>query len=300
MIKEFKDLLSNKDDLDILFKQPIKERKYPSLKVFNKNMFHEIDALYLPYSQHNQSNKSPYKYLLTVIDVHNGLCDARPLKTNSMNEIIENLDNIYTKSKYLERPNTLQGDNQFNNKQFRDFCNGYVRGRFNKRLKKIHLKISIPYRHRQQAHIERLNQTIGQMIFLYQTNKEIETNKQYTEWHEHIRTIIDFINNYKLKDLNKNYEKEIKIDNDFVFNKKTKYTIREGTKVKILLDTPQNIFGNKLSGKHRKSDIYWSTDDYIVLNCIMLPGNPPLYKVKNLKTGEIPNALYTNEQLQII
>ena len=27
---------------------------------------------------------------------------------------------------------------------------------------------------------------------------------------------------------------------------------------------------------------------------------PPLYKMKNLKTGEIPNALYTNEQLQII
>ena len=32
----------------------------------------------------------------------------------------------------------------------------------------------------------------------------------------------------------------------------------------------------------------------------MFPGNSPLYKLKNLKTGEIPNALYTNEQLQII
>ena len=39
---------------------------------------------------------------------------------------------------------------------------------------------------------------------------------------------------------------------------------------------------------------------FIILNCIMLPGNPPLYKVKNLKTGEIPNTLFTNEQLQII
>ena len=94
MIKEFKNLLKNKEELNVLFKQPTKERKYPSLKIFNKNMFHEIDVLYLPYSQHNQSNKSPYKYLLTVIDVYNGLCDARPLKTNSMNEIIENLDNI--------------------------------------------------------------------------------------------------------------------------------------------------------------------------------------------------------------
>ena len=32
----------------------------------------------------------------------------------------------------------------------------------------------------------------------------------------------------------------------------------------------------------------------------MLPGNPPLYKAKNIKTDEITDALYTNEQLQII
>ena len=300
MIKEFKELLKNKEDLDILYKQPTKERIYPNLKVFNKNVFHEIDVLYLPYSQHNQSKSSPYKYLLTLIDVHNGLCDARPLKSNSMDEIIKNLNDIYKKSKYLERPKTIQGDNQFDNKKFRDFCNGYVDGRLNTRLQKIKIKISIPYRHRQQAHIERLNQTIGQMVFLYQTDKELKTNKPYTEWHEHIKTIIDFINEYKLRDLNKNYEKEIKINSEFVFNKKTKYTIREGTRVKILLDTPQTVYGDKLPGKHRKSDIYWSVDDYIVLNCVMLPGNPPLYKVKNIKTGDIPDTLYTNEQLQII
>ena len=32
----------------------------------------------------------------------------------------------------------------------------------------------------------------------------------------------------------------------------------------------------------------------------MLPGNPPVYKVKNIKTGETPDTLYTNEQLRII
>ena len=48
------------------------------------------------------------------------------------------------------------------------------------------------------------------MVFLYQTDKELKTNKPYTEWHEHIKTIINFINDYKLRDLNKNYEKEIK------------------------------------------------------------------------------------------
>ena len=82
-----------------------------------------------------------------------------------MDEIIKNLNDIYKKSKYLERPKTIQGDNQFDNKKFRDFCNGYVDGRLNTRLQKIKIKISIPFRHRQQAHIERLNQTIGQMVF---------------------------------------------------------------------------------------------------------------------------------------
>ena len=59
---------------------------------------------------------------------YNGFCDARPLKSNSMDEIIKNLNDIYKKSKYLERPKTIQGDNQFDNKKFRDFCNGYVDG----------------------------------------------------------------------------------------------------------------------------------------------------------------------------
>ena len=71
-------------------------------------MFHEIDVLCLPYNQHNQANKSPYKYSLTSIDVRNGLCDSRPLKTNSMSETIENLDSAYTKSKHMERLNTYK------------------------------------------------------------------------------------------------------------------------------------------------------------------------------------------------
>ena len=45
-----------------------------------------------------------------------------------MDETIKNLNDIYKKSKYLERPKTIQGDNQFDNKKFRDFCNGYVDG----------------------------------------------------------------------------------------------------------------------------------------------------------------------------
>ena len=54
-----------------------------------------------------------------------------------MDEIIKNLNNIYKKSKYLERLKAIQGDNQFNNKKFRGFCNGYIDGRLNTRLQKM-------------------------------------------------------------------------------------------------------------------------------------------------------------------
>ena len=42
MIKEFKDLLSNKDDLDILFKQPIKELNILVLKYLIKICFMKL------------------------------------------------------------------------------------------------------------------------------------------------------------------------------------------------------------------------------------------------------------------
>ena len=45
-----------------------------------------------------------------------------------MDEIIKNLNDIYKETKYLERLKTIQGDNQFVIKKFRDFCNGYVDG----------------------------------------------------------------------------------------------------------------------------------------------------------------------------
>ena len=41
----------------------------------------------------------------------------------------------YKKSKKLKRPKTIQGDNQFDNKKIRDFCNGYVYGKLNIRLR---------------------------------------------------------------------------------------------------------------------------------------------------------------------
>ena len=44
----------------------------------------------------------------------------------------------------------------------------------------------------------------------------------------------------------------------------------------------------------------WSTNNYVVDECVLIPGNPPLYYVRNTKTGEKLNALYPAEQLLIL
>ena len=67
----------------------------------------------------NIINQKPHRTFF--IDIHNGLRDIRPLKSNTIDEIIKNLNDIYNKTKYLERPKTIQGDNQFDNKKFRIF-----------------------------------------------------------------------------------------------------------------------------------------------------------------------------------
>ena len=299
MIKDFKKLMENEEDIEALYKKPTKEIIYPHAYITDKNILHMIDILYLP-------EDKGFKYLLVVVDCNNKLCDGRPLKSLEMDEIIINLDDIYKKSKYLKRPETLQADNQFKTKKFIDYCeNGVVHSKYgsskkNNRAQFIKLKISLPYRHRQQSIIERLNQTLGIMIFLKQADDEVKKGVNNTKWVDCIHSIIDFINKYKMKYLDVDYVKKIEIPDDFVFNSKTRYIIADGVIVKVLLDQPEDIEGRKLQGKHRATDRYWTTDNYKVLNSYLFPGNPPLYKVQNLRTKEIPKALYTNEQLNIL
>lgn len=300
MIKEFRKRFKQQDEDKImeLYRKPIKEERYPHVYVPDKNILHMIDVLYLP-------NDNGFKYLLVVVDCNNRLCDARPLKSLNMNEIIKELDDIYKKSKFLERPQIIQGDNQFKNKKFTDYCNDgsmLVNGKIknNNRYNPIKLKIALPYRHRQQSIVERLNQTIGILIFLIQASKEIKTHKNNSKWTDSIKTVIDFINENKGKYLDVDNVKKIEIPDKFIFNSKTRYIIADGTIVKVLLDQPEDIEGNKLNGKRRATDRYWTLDDYIVLSSYLFPGNPPLYKVQNTRTKEIPAALYTNEQLNIL
>jgi transposase InsO family protein len=276
----------NKELLKELHKKPIKEKSFPHLNINSPHILNEIDILYLP------SDKG-FKYLLTCIDVYNSLCNAQPLKNNGMNNILKKLDDIYEKSDYLSYPNCIQADNQFNNKYFKKWCKD----------REINTRFSAPYNHRQQAHIERLNQTIGKKIFEYQEEKELETDKPCKKWLNVYKKTIDEINEKHLEKLDDNLKKKDEEDEEakIEFNKKTDYLIENGSHVRLRLDHPETLQGKKLNGNFRKTDIrYRNKPLYEVVESYLFPNSPPLYKLKDLSTNKIISGKYTNERLQII
>ena len=157
--------LKNESIVSQLYKQPQKEIPATHKMIYKPNYEHEIDILYVP-------RDGEYLYILSVVDCHNSLCDARPLKSRKGEEIVNNLNDIYNKSKYLKKPQHIHVDNEFNKTYFSKYCEE----------NDIKLHTAAPYRSRQQAHVERLNQEIGRLIFRMELDEEIDTGKTSTRW----------------------------------------------------------------------------------------------------------------------
>jgi len=269
--------MDKEDIIKQLYKRQPKEIPPNHKEVYKSNFEHQIDILYVPQDK-------TYKYILTIIDVNNSLCDARGLTNQSTKQIIDKLEDIYSKSKYLKYPFKLQCDGQFDNQMFKNWCESH----------NIMLSIGEPYRSRQQAHIERLNETLGEKIFKKQLEKEIETNKTSKEWVKYLPVIIKELNerrlNYVDEDLNnkeKLKEKEPKIrDGD--------YYIPIGSIVRVALEHPIDYINEKiLPGDFRKVDIKYSKDLYKVIDSYIVPNNPILYRIVKILN---PNVIYNDEK----
>ena len=77
--------------------------------------------------------------------------------------------------------------------------------------------------------------------------------------------------------------------------------LSEGTKVRVALDEPHAVTGEKLHGTFRASDIRWDPKIHTVKKCILTPDQPPIYLVNGPhgKLG-ISRAAYTRNNLQIV
>ncbi|GET54166.1 chromo domain-containing protein LHP1-like [Rhizophagus irregularis DAOM 181602=DAOM 197198] len=77
--------------------------------------------------------------------------------------------------------------------------------------------------------------------------------------------------------------------------------LSEGTRVRVKLDEPISVLGNKLHGKFRTGDIRWNPNIRVIKKMILSPEQPPTYLL-NGPHGRlgVSRCAYTRKELQVV
>lgn len=271
---------SKYDELFTIPKSDVKD-EIPHIKknIFESNILHQADILYLPTSQFG------YKYCLVIVDVYNSKIDAVALKSKTGNDIVNGLKTIYITRDILELPLRIQFDNgkEFNNSDVKDF------------LKKMKTtpKYTLTNRHRQNSVVENANNRLGALILKFQAVNEIENKKKVKSWHTHLNKFIDYLNSKVIKTHDYDPYEDVAGNTDLI----EIYNV--GDKVRKILDYPITAHDDKrITGKFRSGDIRFSKDVFTIKHIILNPGMPPLYVVNKKNSDDIDSSVaYTKKQL---
>jgi hypothetical protein len=277
-IVEFIDHLKNskKTELKSLYKRPVKEKggEMPKTQVFNKNVYHQADILYMP-------EDKGFKYILVVVDPYDNTVDAEPVKDilSKDNDVYKAFKTIYSRNN-LDFPNILTLD------RGAEFTQDSVKKYFKDNY--VHIKYALPGRSRQLATVERMNQRIGTILLKRMANQELITGETSKEWFDDLKPLIKYYNEHKKKPL----KEEIKPDP--IANEYTGDLLKIGTKVRLQLDKPvDNVKGKRLIGEFRSGDARWTQKIYKITEVLLKPGFPPMYL-----TDSDDNVARTKNQLQ--
>ncbi|GBC52820.2 chromobox protein homolog 3 [Rhizophagus irregularis DAOM 181602=DAOM 197198] len=83
-------------------------------------------------------------------------------------------------------------------------------------------------------------------------------------------------------------------------SKKTEL-LSEGTHVRVKLDEPISVLGNKLHGKFRTGDIRWNPNIRVIKKMILSPEQPPTYLLDGPHGRlDVSRCAYTRKELQIV
>ena len=273
-----------KSTLENLLTIPIKDtgKSKPHINVGEANYMYQVDTLYLP-----QDSKKDDKYLIVMVDLATGAMDAIPTKVRDSETASKAVQKMF-KGKYLKKkPYTIEVDDGTE-----------FKGDFLTAMKKLDVVVRTkrPGRSRQQASVEGMNGILGKLLNRAMLVDEINTGVKSTNWLDHLPRAIALINKrltHKPKDLSK---AEVTCGKDKKTGTDSCDLIPEGTKVRVISDKPRDfITGKALHGKFRSGDSRWEKEVRTVDQFLLLPGNPPLYKISG-----IHNATYTKNQLQIV
>ena len=248
------------NELSQLKQIPKKEKGYnmAHTQVFKEGLINEADVLYLP-------KDGKYAFALVVVDSSSKKCDAEPITTVSSSHVVKAFEKIYARGiiSYPKVKIIFDSGSEF-------------KGDTNDYFKTINIRRGITSRSRQQSLVETKNRIIGDIIFRMQQLEEIKTNETNTKWTKILPTIIKQINERAIP-----VKKEI--SDDVLITKENHNLIPEGTNVRIALDYPVEITGEKIKGskQFRASDIRWSRKIYKIEHLLLNKGKPPMYLINN-------------------
>ncbi|GET67060.1 DDE-type integrase/transposase/recombinase [Rhizophagus irregularis DAOM 181602=DAOM 197198] len=223
-----------------LYKKPLKEKssERPRVVVWKPNATHQADLAEMPV------DPKGFHYFLVVVEVAGKQVDAEPLKDKTANKVLNGFVKIYRRNRIKPPTHRIETDSgsEFTNDQVRDFFLNSLG---------VMMRFGEPGRHKQQSYAERAIQAIQEPLLKRMVAQELKTGVTSVEWLEDFRDVVN-----KIDEIWQRNPPDIPTGSPKV-SKKTEL-LSEGTHVRVKLDEPISVLGNKLHGKFRTGDIRWN------------------------------------------
>ncbi|GBC39243.1 DDE-type integrase/transposase/recombinase [Rhizophagus irregularis DAOM 181602=DAOM 197198] len=266
-----------------LYKKPLKEKstEHPKVIVWKPNATHQADLAEMPV------DPKGFHYFLIVVEVAGKRVDAEPLKDKTANRVLNGFVKIYRRNRIKPLTHRLETDSgsEFTNDQVRDFFLNSLG---------VMMRFSEPGRHKQQSYAERAIQAIQEPLLKRMVAQELKTGVTSVEWSEDFHNIVSKVNELWQRNL-----PDIPTGSPKV-SKKTDL-LSEGTRVRVKLDEPISVLGNKFHEKFRTGDIRWNPNIRVIKKMILSPEQPPTYLL-NGPHGRlgVSRCAYTRKELQVV
>lgn len=284
--------LSEKGLAKVLTTPPRKDKDRPHLYVNKSNTVHQADLLFLSTDYSNKN--APKKHVLVVVDAHSRLTDAEPLSSKTSEGVLKAFKAIYRR-KILNKPTVMiivDSGTEF-------------KGKVTPHFKGIVIKRGKPGRSRQQAMVESHNGMISKMIAELQLNTELATGEHSTFWAESLKDFVIPAINEHFRETSDRHEHQLQevVDADPTCKGKSCELLKKGTRVRVIAEKPVDpVTGKRLGAKWRQGDLRWEKQIRTVVQQIIKPGNPPLYRVSSLAGGKfnMKQVAHTKAQLKVV
>jgi hypothetical protein len=266
-----------------LHRRPLKEKRSerPRVIIWKENATHQADLAEMPI------DPKGFQYFLIVVEIARRRVDAEPLKDKTAEKVLNGFVKIYQRGRIRPPTHRIETDSgsEFTNSQVRDFFLNSLG---------VMMRFGKPGRHRQQSYAERAIQEIQNPLIRRMTAQEMLTGTTSIEWSDDFHDIVKKVNEKWQRDAPKVPTGPPKVNN------KTDI-LSEGTRVRVKLDEPISVLGQKLHGKFRTGDIRWNPEIHVVKKMILSPEQPPTYLLAGPhgRLG-VSRCAYTRKELQIV